>query len=70
MIASWGLVEVPRYLFYALNLLDRVPSWLFFLRYHFFMILYPSGFVAEIACMTMALQDLQATDQVRVSHSY
>ncbi len=30
---SWGLVEVPRYLFYALNLLDAVPYPLFWLRY-------------------------------------
>ncbi|RLN10233.1 hypothetical protein BBJ28_00022329 [Nothophytophthora sp. Chile5] len=43
MVASWGLVEVPRYSFYALNLYDKVPSFLFFLRYHLFMVLYPSG---------------------------
>jgi very-long-chain (3R)-3-hydroxyacyl-CoA dehydratase len=30
---SWGLVEVPRYLFYALNLLNAVPYPLFWLRY-------------------------------------
>lgn len=33
---SWGLVEVPRYLFYALNLLDAVPYPLFWLRYRYF----------------------------------
>jgi very-long-chain (3R)-3-hydroxyacyl-CoA dehydratase len=43
MVASWGLVEVPRYAFYALNLYDAVPGFLFFLRYHLFMVLYPSG---------------------------
>ena len=32
---SWGLVEVPRYLFYALNLLNAVPYPLFWLRYRF-----------------------------------
>lgn len=30
---SWGLVEVPRYLFYALNLVNAVPYPLFWLRY-------------------------------------
>lgn len=30
---SWGLVEVPRYLFYALNLINAVPYPLFWLRY-------------------------------------
>ena len=30
---SWALVEVPRYLFYAFNLVDAVPYPLFWLRY-------------------------------------
>ncbi|EQC38270.1 hypothetical protein SDRG_04695 [Saprolegnia diclina VS20] len=55
MVASWGLVEVPRYAFYALNLLDAVPDWLFFLRYHLFMVLYPSGVTGEVTCMLKAL---------------
>jgi hypothetical protein len=41
---SWAAVEVPRYLFYAMNLyMKRVPTPLFFLRYNLFMVLYPSG---------------------------
>lgn len=32
---SWGLVEVPRYLFYALNLINAVPYPLFWLRYRY-----------------------------------
>ena len=32
---SWGLVEVPRYLFYALNLVNAVPYPLFWLRYRY-----------------------------------
>lgn len=48
MVASWGLVEVPRYAFYALNLYDAVPSFIFFLRYHLFMVLYPSGVLGKI----------------------
>ncbi|KAF0698798.1 Aste57867_10587 [Aphanomyces stellatus] len=55
MVASWSLVEVPRYAFYALNLLDAVPDWLFFLRYHLFMVLYPSGITGEVTCMLKAL---------------
>jgi very-long-chain (3R)-3-hydroxyacyl-CoA dehydratase len=45
MVFSWSLVEVPRYTFYALNVLDAVPSFVFFLRYHLFIVLYPSGFL-------------------------
>ncbi|KAG7394930.1 Very-long-chain (3R)-3-hydroxyacyl-CoA dehydratase PASTICCINO 2 [Phytophthora boehmeriae] len=58
MVASWGLVEVPRYSFYALNLYDKVPSFLFFLRYHLFMVLYPSGVLGETLCMVSSLSFL------------
>ena len=51
MVASWGLVEVPRYSFYALNLYDAVPNFLFFLRYHLFMLLYPSGVLGTCLCL-------------------
>ncbi|RHY01703.1 hypothetical protein DYB25_006173 [Aphanomyces astaci] len=60
MVASWSLVEVPRYAFYALNLLDAVPDWLFFLRYHLFMVLYPSGVTGEVSCMLKALPFLSS----------
>lgn len=70
MVTSWALVEVPRYLFYAINILTKVPSSLFFLRYHLFMVLYPTGvagiapndyskftysILGEVSCMVMAL---------------
>lgn len=55
MVASWGLVEVPRYSFYALNLYNVVPNVLFFLRYHLFMVLYPSGVLGEVLCMISSL---------------
>jgi very-long-chain (3R)-3-hydroxyacyl-CoA dehydratase len=45
LVLSWSIVEVPRYTFYALNLYNAVPSPLFFLRYHLFMVLYPMGFL-------------------------
>ncbi|KAG9411662.1 Very-long-chain (3R)-3-hydroxyacyl-CoA dehydratase PASTICCINO 2 [Aphanomyces cochlioides] len=55
MVTSWSLVEVPRYAFYALNLWNAVPDWLFFLRYHLFMVLYPTGISGEVSCMLSAL---------------
>ncbi|KAJ0393909.1 hypothetical protein ATCC90586_001337 [Pythium insidiosum] len=60
MVASWGLVEVPRYTFYALNLFNIVPSFLFFLRYHLFMVLYPSGVGGEVLCMISSLPYLKS----------
>lgn len=55
---SWALVEVPRYLFYALNLLNMVPYPLFWLRYSLFAILYPTGITGELGCMYMSIFDL------------
>ena len=52
--ASWGLAEVPRYLYYALNLLDAIPDWLFWLRYSLFTVLYPTGISGEVLCMYYA----------------
>jgi very-long-chain (3R)-3-hydroxyacyl-CoA dehydratase len=47
-LRSWACVEVPRYLFYALNIyMDTVPFVLFFLRYNLFFVLYPSGISGE-----------------------
>jgi very-long-chain (3R)-3-hydroxyacyl-CoA dehydratase len=37
MVGSWALVEVPRYAFYAINLItSKVPGPLFWLRYNLF----------------------------------
>eukprot|EP01034_Spumella_vulgaris_P023916 gene23916-30195_t len=51
---SWALVEVPRYLFYALNLLNIVPYPLLWLRYSLFAVLYPTGITGELGCMYQA----------------
>jgi very-long-chain (3R)-3-hydroxyacyl-CoA dehydratase len=49
-VTSWSLVEVPRYLFYALNIVGLVPYPLFWLRYSLFAILYPTGISGELGC--------------------
>lgn len=56
---SWALVEVPRYLFYALNILNMVPYPLFWLRYSLFAILYPTGITGELGCMYYSLVDIK-----------
>uniref|UniRef100_A0A7S2AMZ6 very-long-chain (3R)-3-hydroxyacyl-CoA dehydratase n=1 Tax=Octactis speculum TaxID=3111310 RepID=A0A7S2AMZ6_9STRA len=56
MVISWGLVEVPRYLFYASSLtMSSVPYPLFFLRYSLFMVLYPTGISGEYLQMFTSL---------------
>jgi hypothetical protein len=62
---SWATVEVPRYLFYALNLLDSVPYPIFWLRYSLFAVLYPTGITGELGCMYYAGLYLYET---KVSH--
>lgn len=60
MIGSWALVEVPRYLFYALNLYtSKVPFPIFWLRYTLFMVLYPTGILGEIFQIVSALPTIK-----------
>ena len=53
MVTSWACVEVPRYGFYIANLLGPVPSILFWLRYHLFMILYPTVKIASLSIVQL-----------------
>jgi hypothetical protein len=52
MVGSWALVEVPRYLYLAVNTICKSmrvqpPLLLHLLRYNLFMLLYPSGISGE-----------------------
>lgn len=57
---SWCCVEVPRYMYYALNLLDEVPYPLTWLRYSLFAILYPTGITGELGCTYFAARFMLA----------
>ena len=59
---SWSLVEVPRYLFYIVKLLNvSMPSWLLFLRYNLFLVLYPTGITGEILTIYRSLPFIKST---------
>lgn len=65
MVGSWALVEVPRYLYLAVNTVcksfDAQPPFpLHFLRYNLFAVLYPSGITGEYLQMLKALPSLHA----------
>ncbi|TDL26242.1 PTPLA-domain-containing protein [Rickenella mellea] len=47
MVFAWSLTEVIRYSFYALSLLSYEPSFLLYLRYTTFYVLYPLGAGSE-----------------------
>ena len=44
---AWGITELVRYSFYLLSLFDKQPSWLLWMRYTFFILLYPLGVTGE-----------------------
>jgi very-long-chain (3R)-3-hydroxyacyl-CoA dehydratase len=45
--AAWGITELVRYSFYFLSLFDLQPRWLLWMRYTFFIVLYPLGVTGE-----------------------
>jgi very-long-chain (3R)-3-hydroxyacyl-CoA dehydratase len=44
---AWGITELVRYSFYLLSLFDRQPPALLWMRYTFFIALYPLGVMGE-----------------------
>ncbi|KAE8733767.1 Tyrosine phosphatase-like member B isoform 2 [Hibiscus syriacus] len=53
---AWSLTEVIRYSHYALNIFGGCPSWLTYLRYTTFIVLYPMGLApGEMWLMYQAL---------------
>lgn len=59
---SWTLAELPRYLFYMIKQTPfEVPTWLLFIRYHFFYVLYPCGILGEIWCILKALPFIKSS---------
>ena len=44
---AWGITELVRYSFYFLSLFDKQPKWLLWMRYTFFIVLYPLGVTGE-----------------------
>ncbi len=44
---AWTITELVRYSFYFIGLLGREPGWLLWMRYTFFIVLYPLGVTGE-----------------------
>ncbi|XP_031625905.1 very-long-chain (3R)-3-hydroxyacyl-CoA dehydratase hpo-8 [Contarinia nasturtii] len=53
-LLAWSITEIIRYSFYGFNLLNIVPSFLTFLRYTTFIVLYPTGVTGELLCLFWA----------------
>lgn len=65
----WSIAEITRYAYYALNLLGMVPYFMTWIRYSFFIVLYPVGVSGELICIWNAVQFLQPL-AVRTHFSY
>jgi very-long-chain (3R)-3-hydroxyacyl-CoA dehydratase len=57
MVLSWASTEIPRYFFYAWNVISpaTLPSILTYIRYSTFLILYPTGITGEVFCILASL---------------
>ncbi|GAB1320396.1 hypothetical protein MFIFM68171_10606 [Madurella fahalii] len=55
MLGAWSMTEVIRYSYFALKQVEGVPSWLHWLRYSAFLVLYPVGISSEVAMTLQAL---------------
>ena len=61
LIIAWGVTEVVRYLFYFTGLLGKEIPVLLWMRYSFFLVLYPLGVTGEFLIMaaTAEINDYQ-----------
>ena len=67
MVLAWGLVEVVRYLYLALNLVNMAPPWLLWLRYTLFYVLYPLGVYGEMKVLFDALPSMSKSGILSVT---
>jgi very-long-chain (3R)-3-hydroxyacyl-CoA dehydratase len=56
MLIAWSVTEVIRYGFFTLSLSDLLPSFLMWLRYNTFYILYPLGISSECWLIYKAIE--------------
>ncbi|KAK4437751.1 Very-long-chain (3R)-3-hydroxyacyl-CoA dehydratase PASTICCINO 2 [Sesamum alatum] len=56
LVISWSITEIIRYAFFGFKeAFGFTPSWLLWLRYSTFLILYPSGITSEVGLIYYAL---------------
>lgn len=65
ILLAWGVTEVIRYGFFVWKTVisDQIPSWLTWLRYNTFFVLYPIGISSECLLMYLALAPAEKQDK-------
>lgn len=54
LLFAWSVAELTRYIYYALNVYKTVPYVLVWIRYTFFIVLYPMGATGELLTIISA----------------
>ncbi|XP_062143696.1 very-long-chain (3R)-3-hydroxyacyl-CoA dehydratase PASTICCINO 2 [Alnus glutinosa] len=64
LVISWSITEIIRYSFFGIKeALGFTPSWLLWLRYSTFLLLYPTGIASEVGLIYLALPFLKASEK-------
>ncbi|XGW33537.1 hypothetical protein V3C99_017723 [Haemonchus contortus] len=58
LLMAWSVTEVVRYSYYALALFNAVPYFLTWIRYTFFIVLYPLGVTGELLTLFASLPEV------------
>lgn len=64
LVISWSITEIIRYSFFGLKeVLGFAPSWLMWLRYSTFLLLYPTGISSEVGLVYFALPYIKGSEK-------
>ncbi|OVA10810.1 Protein-tyrosine phosphatase-like [Macleaya cordata] len=64
LVISWSFTEIIRYSFFGMKeALGFAPSWLLWLRYSTFLVLYPTGITSEIGLIYTALKYIKGSEK-------
>nr|ACG31453.1 PAS2 [Zea mays] len=64
LVISWSITEIIRYSFFGTKeAFGFAPSWLLWLRYSTFMLLYPTGISSEVGLIYIALPYMKASEK-------
>ncbi|XP_044486315.1 very-long-chain (3R)-3-hydroxyacyl-CoA dehydratase PASTICCINO 2-like [Mangifera indica] len=63
LVISWSITEIIRYSFFGLKeAVGHTPSWLLWLRYSTFLLLYPTGITSEVGLIYIALPYIKGSE--------
>ncbi|PIO61579.1 tyrosine phosphatase-like protein, PTPLA, partial [Teladorsagia circumcincta] len=63
LLLAWSVTEVVRYSYYALGLFNAVPYFLTWIRYTFFIVLYPLGVTGELLTLIGSLPEASFVEE-------